>query len=522
MLGRAGQLLGRLGQVGVRGVRAGGPQHEELAGDRQDPLGLRDRRRRVLGEPLVLADLDLQIRHPVLERVEQVRDRPLGEVVVRGAVDDLDDEGRGGGRVEPGQGDPEAGAAYDGLHLGQYIVQPGRLGAHNALHLQPQIEQLGELGDARVVLVQGGDGLRRQGGGVDRLGQATAGLAELNAEVGQLVELRHPLVQLGAEGGDGPQHLGHRSVGVGPRGQPRAQLLPPGHLRRQHRVLEGLIIGQPGLVQQVEDPGGALLGGLTAVGAVGLRLVLRGAGVVVDLVGLREQLLAHRPGAHGEVAAGAQGRDGGEDVVLGAVGGEIAHVGGEGLTFLERRPHGVEGAVRHLGMSDEVVRHLDQLFALGSGQAHEDIVRPLDDALGVRGREEDLIDADLVDRSRGGIGRHASRSSRSCSGDGTGLIAGGAAGGTAGHRHRARGADPVSRSPSSGCPYHNRDAIVIWSRPSTRVRSATLFRSPRRLPPSAAGSGSDGDPPALRPIPARSPPSRRRPPAARAESGEGS
>ena len=132
------------------------------------------------------------------------------------------------------------------------------------------------------------------------------------------------------------------------------------------------------------------------------------------------------PGAHGEVAARAQGRNGGEDVVLGAVGGEIAHVGGEGLTFLERRPHGVEGAVRHLGMPDEVVRHLDQLLALGSGQAHENIIRPLDDALGVRGREEDLIDADLVDRSRGGVGRHASRSSRSCSGDGTGLIAGGA------------------------------------------------------------------------------------------------
>ena len=166
-------------------------------------------------------------------------------------------------------------------------------------------------------------------------------------------------------------------------------------------------------------------------------------------------------------------------------------------------------------MPDEVVRHLDQLLALGSGQAHEDIVRPLDDALGVRGREEDLIDADLADRSRGGVGRHASRSSRSCSGDGTGLIAGGAAGGAAGRRHRARGADPVSRSPSSGCPYHNRDAIVIWSRTFntclicyTISLSATAAHSRRRL-----GVRRRSPCPAARshPFPALPPPAARRP-----------
>ena len=139
-----------------------------------------------------------------------------------------------------------------------------------------------------------------------------------------------------------------------------------------------------------------MLGRRPAVGTGTDRLVLHRTGIAVDGARGVEQIGAHRSGAHREVAAVGQRCDSGEDVVLTAVGGKVAHVGREGAAGLQGVPHGLEGSAGHLRVADDVVWGTGELITSIPGELDEYVVGVADDAARVSGGEEQLVHAHLV------------------------------------------------------------------------------------------------------------------------------
>ena len=186
------------------------------------------------------------------------------------------------------------------------------------------------------------------------------------------------------------EDLGDRALHGGRGGHPHAGGDQRGDLVGQGLQGHGV---QAVEAQRVELAGqllGAQLADPPARGAAGGEFALAGADPSIDGLHGLLRLGVHRLGAHRQVAAG-DGHDGGEDPVVESVGGAVDHVGARGQARLEIVPHELEDAGRHVEVPDDVVRRTHQPLARVPRQRVEGAVRPLNDPLRVRGREEDVI-----------------------------------------------------------------------------------------------------------------------------------
>ena len=343
--------------------------------------------------------LTLHLGDALTQRLDEVGDGLRRVLRVSDAVDELDGEQRADGGVQTGQGDTEAGAGAVGVELGQGVDEPRHEGTDQALHLGPQVQQVGQGFDPGVGAVQGGDVRGAQARVLQGSGQSLPRGLEGGGELGELLLTGHPRVEPGGDPGDRVEHDAQVPGGVWAHRDTVGELLTTRHLRRQGRVLELLVGGQARSGQHLGDTAQPLLGRRPTVGPAIDGLVLGGAGVAVDGTGGVEQVGAHRSGAHREVAAVGQRGDGGEDVVLAAVGGEVAHVGSEGAAGLEGVPHGLEGATGHLRVANDVVRGAGELITPVARELDEDVVRVADDATCISGGEEELVDTHLMNGS---------------------------------------------------------------------------------------------------------------------------
>ena len=397
--GGTGELCGGGGQRRVARRGRTGPQHEELVRDRHHAAGLADVGDRLGRERAVGLSLTFHLSDALSQRLDEVGDGLRRVLRVSDTVDELNGEQGGDGGVQTGQGDAEAGAGAVGVELGQGVDEPRHEGADQALHLGPQVQQVGQGLDPGVGAVQGGDVLGAQARILQGPGQSLPRGLEGGGELGELLLTGHPRVEPGGDPGDRVEHDAQVPGGVGAHRDAIGELLTTRHLRRKGRVLELLIGGQARSGQHLGNAAQPLLGRRPTVGPGIDGLILGGAGVAVDGAGGVEQVGAHRPGTHREVAAVRQWGDGGEDVILTAVGGEVAHVGGERAAGLEGVPHGLEGTTGHLRVTNDVVRGAGELITPIARELDEHIVRVADDATRVSGGEEELVDTHLMNGS---------------------------------------------------------------------------------------------------------------------------
>ena len=273
-------------------------------------------------------------------------------------------------------------------------MQPANRLGDDFLHVDPHVQKLGEGAAARIGAIEPIEGVGREGLVIhlplQALSRSPEGAGQIRERGGPL----HPRVELPGYALDLLQRLAQRPGGLGALGQTAGQILPPRDFRGERGALQFLVGGNTRLAQKLEDLSGAPAGRLVAIGAV--EGVLQRLGALVSRQSGLQELVDGGAEPDREITPFVQGRDSGEDVVFGAVRGQIPHVGGEGPAGFQRVPHRPEGASRHVGMADDAVRSADQLLAAVLGELHEGPVRKADDAALVRRREKHLIHADFT------------------------------------------------------------------------------------------------------------------------------
>lgn len=278
--------------------------------------------------------------------------------------------------------------------LEEDVVQPADRLGDDLLHVDPHVQKLGEGAAARIGAIEPIEGVGREGLVIhlplQALSRSPEGAGQIRERGGPL----HPRVELPGYALDLLQRLAQRPGGLGALGQTAGQLLPPRDFREERGALQFLVRGDARLAQKLEDLSGAPAGRLVAIGAV--EGILQRLGALVSRQSGLQELVDGGAEPDREITPLVQGRDSGEDVVFGAVRGQVPHVSGEGSAGFQRVPHRPEGASRHIGVADDAVRSADQLLAAVLRQLDEGPVRKADDAALVRRREKHLIHADFT------------------------------------------------------------------------------------------------------------------------------
>ena len=190
----------------------------------------------------------------------------------------------------------------------------------------------------------------------------------------------------GADRGVRPIRHGRERASVSV-GQP---FPPPGGLGRERGVHECLVVGIARLAEPLMQACGRRRDRfLAATDVTALDLALERDEFGVHGLGLLE-MLSSRGETHGEVSAGNR-HDTRDDPVERTVRGAVLDIGGDRLAGADRVPQQLEDGARHVGVAHDVVRSADHLCEFVAADAHEHLIARRDHALGIRGREEQLV-----------------------------------------------------------------------------------------------------------------------------------
>ncbi|SPB30669.1 hypothetical protein MAJHIDBO_00986 [Propionibacterium freudenreichii subsp. shermanii] len=190
-----------------------------------------------------------------------------------------------------------------------------------------------------------------------------------------------------------PRTLRHRRTGRDPRL----------HLGGQHRLHEGRVIGDAGRRELLGEHAEPLRRGGGSAQPGRLPFEFQVAHRAIDTVGGTQQIGPLRACAHRQEAP-VQRRHRGQHRVERTVGGQVVHIGDERLVVEQVVPHRTERGTGHHGMADDVVRRAHQHLTRITRDAHEHLIGLFDNAFTVRGREEHVVESELL-LGAVGIGR---------------------------------------------------------------------------------------------------------------------